>query len=261
MADALVWRALRPIRYEDVIAFQAGDVVPDAIVAEFGYDALGYVERASLTDAEWQTPIRSLIGPRGPQGDPGPQGERGPQGLPGGQGPGGPKGDMGPRGLTGPQGDQGLTGPQGIPGVKGDPGAQGDPGPQGQQGIAGPQGPTGPAGNISQIRYSALYVLAANSTLAIPDTDVTRSGSIWVIVDGDQPGPLWLQVYRSGTYNTCVGMSMLPKWTIGGREEPANPLTAGFGVWVAGNGVGAPLTFRNNNGFARNLRIFEMKIN
>ena len=83
---------------------------------------------------------KSLIGPRGPQGE---TGMRGPQGETGAQGPKGDTGEVGPQG---PKGDTGEVGPQGP---KGDTGEVGPQGPKGETGEVGPQGPKGADGTVS----------------------------------------------------------------------------------------------------------------
>lgn len=73
----------------------------------------------------------SIVGPRGPQGDPGISG------------PAGFKGPMGTPGEDGIDGNYGPPGPYGPKGVKGDRGIPGCCGPQGEQ---GPQGQSGQVG-------------------------------------------------------------------------------------------------------------------
>lgn len=193
---------------------------------------------------------------KGERGDPGTQGPQGPQGA---------IGPQGPQGATGPQGDTGATGATG-PGVASG-GAAGD--------ILYKTSATNYAtawaapgsSSLGKWRYTAKYTLGANSILDIPHADIPTSFSAMVWVDGDQPGPLWLQVYRAGTYNQCSGFMVMnaatsgsDKWTINGITEPASP-SNGFGVYVDGNGVNALLKFKNTNLYGRALRISWLEIN
>ena len=89
---------------------------------------------------------QSIVGPRGPQGEPGPSGSPGASGSPGKAGSTGAAGASGLPGMTGATGAAGSPGPQGVQGEPGPAGPQGEPGPAGQDGQDGRDGQTCPDG-------------------------------------------------------------------------------------------------------------------
>ena len=102
------------------------------LVAALLAATLGCSEGLTEEDVRRIAREQTLVGPRGPQGEPGPAG---------------PQGEPGPPGPRGGPGIQGITGPQGKPGPYGPPGLKGETGEPGPPGETGPEGPPGPSGD------------------------------------------------------------------------------------------------------------------
>lgn len=104
------------------------------------------------------------------------------------------------------------------------------------------------------LRRSEKYVLSAGTTVAVPDADSPRSASVWLMIDGDIPGPVWFQVYRAGTYNKAVPViAPASPWRV---DALADPGVGTFRLWVDGNGAGASIMVKNTAGYGRNFRLY-----
>ena len=82
----------------------------------------------------------------------------------------------------------------------------------------------------------------------------------WVAdIDGNQPGPVWVQVYRNGTFNGVQGIAVMAnRWEITGLTVPAD--ASKFGLYVEGNVAGSRLAIRNPNIYNRIIRIYWMPV-
>ena len=190
------------------------------------------------------TPIRIVVGPPGPTGEPGEPGPAGLRGVPGPRGIRGRLGPIGPQGIAGPVGPTGLTGPAGPLGPIGPQGITGPSGPSGPQGITGPSGPSGPSGPQGPQGESGLpggfgahgsfydtttVLLPGNTPVAVPLNSTDVSSGVFIEND-DDARPTRIRVDRAGVFN--IAFSMQLQKTDSGVDEVS--------IWLEKNGVAVP---------------------